>query len=342
VSAAFLALLFLRFDFAEMRVALAEANYLYLIPGIAVYFVALYFRSMRWRYVLQPFAETRTMRLFPVVMVGYMANNVLPMRIGEFARSYYLSRREPVRGSTALATIVIERVFDGLTLLFIMAVAAVFLPVVGLAERISESAQLSVSLVVVAVVAPFVVVLMVMVTAALYPQSFIAFAQRLLNLVPAKIRARLLEFAVRFLAGFEGLQHPTRLASVFLLSLPVWLAEAVMYYIVALGFDLQSHFDSLGVMIAVMLIVTSISNLATSVPSSQGSIGPFEFFAREALVFLSAGSISVGLATAYSVVLHAALLLPVIATGLLHLALVGISLGDLTKRRPADTTEDVR
>jgi uncharacterized protein (TIRG00374 family) len=244
-----------------------------------------------------------------------------------------------VRGSTALATILIERVFDGLTLLFFIAAVAVFLPVVGLAERVSESAQISVGLVVAAVVVPFIAVLTVMIMAALHPQAFIALARRLLNLAPTKVRPRLLEFVVRFLAGFEGLQRPGRLATVFLLSLPVWLAEAVMYYIVALGFDLQAQFDNVGVMIAAMLLLTAVSNLATSIPSSQGSVGPFEFFAALTLVFLG---VSGGVASAYAVVLHLALLLPVIAMGLLHLALVGISLGDLTKRRYADTTEDVR
>ena len=243
VTAGFLALLFLRFNFGEMRDSLASANYLYLVPGIVIYYGALFFRSMRWRFILTPFAQTRTLRLFPVVMVGYMANNVLPMRLGELARSYYLSTREPVRGSTALATIIIERVFDGLTLLFFLAVVALFLPVVGLAEEVSDNASLPLAAVAAIVVLPFVIVLSIMVTAALNPQLFTDIARRLLSLAPARFRTPLLGFTVRFLAGFEGLHRPRRLITVFLMSTPVWLAEGVMYYIVALGFDLQSYFD---------------------------------------------------------------------------------------------------
>ena len=172
-----------------------------------------------------------------------------------------------------------------------------------------------------------------MVTAALRPELFTEIARRLLNLAPERFRTQLLGVVVRFLAGFEGLHRPRRLATVFVLSVPVWLAEAVMYYLVALGFDLQSYFDSMGEMAAVILMLTSVSNLATSIPSSQGSVGPFEFFAALALVF---AGVSSGVASAYAVVLHLALLLPVIATGLLHLATVGLSLGDLTKRRPTE------
>lgn len=343
ITAVFLALLVLRFDFAEMRESLGSANYVYLIPAIGIYFISLYIRSFRWSYVLRPFASTRTSRLFPVVMVGYMANNVLPMRIGEFARSYYLSTREPVRGSTALATILIERVFDGLVLLFFLAIGTLFLPVTGLTDKVSKTVELPFGIeptgavVAAVVVAPFVGVLTMMVLAALYPETFIRWASRVAKFAPEKYRAPALGFVVRFLGGFEGLHRPSRVASVFLLSVPIWLAEGTMYYIVALGFGLQAEFDSVALMIVAMLVVTSVSNLATSIPSSQGSVGPFEFFAALSLAFLGVSS---GLAFAYAVVLHVALLVPVIITGFLHLALRNVSLTDLTRRRLTDAPED--
>ena len=177
VTGAFLAVLFLKIDLDGMRSALAEANYVYLLPAVLVYFASFYARAVRWRYVLGPFARVRANRLYPVIMVGYMANNVLPMRLGEVARSYYLSTREPVRASTALATVVIERVFDGLTLLFFLAAAALFLPVPGLADRMADSVSVPVWLLAIAVIAPFVGVLFLMVTAAVYPDVFLRVAR---------------------------------------------------------------------------------------------------------------------------------------------------------------------
>lgn len=339
VTAVFIALLVFRLDVAEMGQALADANYLYLIPGIGVYFGSLYFRAYRWRFLLRPFASTRTARLYPVVMVGYMANNVMPMRLGELARSYYLSTREPVRGSTALATILIERVFDGLTLLFFLAASAVFLPVSGLAERVSDSANLPVWVVGTIVVVPFFSVFALMISAALYPELFEKGLAKLVRYAPARYRDVLLGFLLRFVTGFEGLHRPSRLITVFVFTLPIWIAEGTMYYIIALGFDLQSEFTSVGVMIAAMLVLTSVSNLATSIPSSQGSVGPFEFFAALGLVFLG---VSGGVATAYAVVLHLALLLPVIAAGFIHLAIRGISFSDLAKNRAKNIAEQQR
>ena len=343
ITAVFLALLILRFDFDEMRTSLAAANYTYLIPAIGVYYGSLYFRSFRWSYVLRPFAPIPTSRLFPVVMVGYMANNVLPVRLGELARSYYLSTREPIRGSTALATILIERIFDGLVLLFFLAIGSLFLPVTGLTEQISETVKLpfgikpTAILVAAVIIAPFIGVLAVMVLAALYPEAFSKWAARISRLAPAKYHKPAQGLIIRFLEGFQGLHRPGRLASVFLLSLPVWLAEGSMYYIVALGFDLQSEFDNVALMIIGMLVVTSMSNLATSIPSSQGSVGPFEFFAALSLAFLG---VSTGLAFAYAVVLHLALLVPVTITGFLYLALRNVSLSDLTRRRLTDNMEE--
>jgi uncharacterized protein (TIRG00374 family) len=336
ITTGFLVLLLSRIPFGEMGEALNGANYLYIVPGVGIYFLSLYARAFRWRFLLKPFISVRTNRLFPVVVVGYMANNVLPIRLGELARGYYLSTREPVKGSTALATIVIERVFDGLTLLLFLVVGALFLPVSGLAERVSDSAGLPTAAVVLIVILPFVSVFTLMIIAALYPRIFLTVTTWAAKKLPDRYEAPVFKLIERFLAGFEGLHKPSRLATVFLLSWPVWIIEGIVYYVVALGFDIQSELDGVLLMVAAMLVLTSISNLATAIPSSQGSVGPFEFFAWLALDFVNVSS---GVASAYALVLHAALLLPVIAVGFLYLASQGIGLGELTGSRRSGVSE---
>ena len=329
VTAAFLTLLIVRVDLSDVGSSFAEGNYAYVVPAIAVYFVALYFRAYRWGFLLRPLRSLSTRRLFPVVAVGYMANNLLPVRLGELVRSYYLARREPVSASTALATIIVERVFDGLVLLFLLVVAALFLPVAGLTDRVSDAVRLPVPLVAVVVVLPFLAALTAMIGIALYPATAGRVVVALTRPLPAGVQAKVNGLLERFFEGFLALRSPRRLAAIFLLSLPVWLLEGAMYYLIALGFDLDSHFETVGLMVAAMLLVTAVSNLATSLPSSQGSVGPFEFFAVLALVSLGVGS---GLATAYAVVLHIALLLPVVVLGLAYMAVGHVSLGQLTRR----------
>ena len=333
-TAAFLGALLWRMsdDLGDIGSALTDANYVYLAPALPIYFVALYLRAVRWRYLLRPFGAISVRRLYPVVTVGYMANNLLPMRLGEVVRSYYLARREPVRASTALATVVVERVFDGIALLFLIGVAALFLDVGGLTDRVGDAAHLPVGLVALIVVVPFALALTLIVAGALYPKRVQQTAAFFTRRLPGRFSGRVDALLERFLEGFQGLHRPSRLMAVFLFSMPIWLLEGSIYYLIALGFGLDAHFDTVLLMAAAMLLVTAVSNLATSLPSSQGAVGPFEFFAVLTLEFLGVGAT---LAFSYTVVLHATLLLPVTAAGLLHLAYASVSLGQLTKREPA-------
>ncbi len=327
-SALFIALLLWRADLSAMGEALASANYLTLAPAVTVYFVSLLFRSLRWKVLLAPFAPTRVRRLYPVVLVGYAANNLLPLRLGELVRSYYLSTREPVRGSTALATILVERVLDGLLLLALLAGALLALPASGLGGRMAETAGLPGWAVGALLTAPFAAVLGAMLAAAGWPEAFIRITRRLTHLLPGRLGARVDGLAERFLAGFAGLHRPGRLAALAALSLPIWVMEGVMYFIVALGFGLQEPLGGLGGLLGATVVVVALSNLATALPSSQGSVGPFELFAA---LGLSALGVAAGPAAAYAVVLHAALLAPVIVGGLVALAVAHVRLGELVR-----------
>ena len=301
--------LFVRSDYRTWLDALSQANYVWLAPATVAYFASFYFRAFRWRYLLSPFAETTTARLYPVVIVGYMANNILPLRAGEFVRSYYLSRREPVSGVTALATIVVERVFDGMLMLLLLLAGVLFLPFSGLPEGVRDAVAIPVWAAAAIMVIPFVGGLAVIVLAALHPRKFLnagAWSARRMHL-PARFRALIRAFSGRFIRGFEGLQRPERLAKVAALTLPVWIAEGVTYYSIALGFDLDTHLGSQWLLAGSMLLIISLANLAISVPLSQGGVGPFEIFAALALVVLGVESVH---ASAYAIVLHAALAAP--------------------------------
>ena len=110
ISAVLLLVLIYQIDAGEIKDALVNANYAYLAPSIVLYFIAVFFRTVRWRYLLSPLRQFPVRRLYPVVVIGYMANNLLPVRLGELVRSYYLARRENINTSSTLGTIAVERV----------------------------------------------------------------------------------------------------------------------------------------------------------------------------------------------------------------------------------------
>ncbi len=315
-SGLFLALLLWRIDFGGTAVALRNANYLLLAPAIGLYFVALYFRTLRWGIMMRPLKAIGFNRLFPVMAVGYMANNLLPVRLGELVRSYYLGQREGVSKSATLATIAIERVLDGMVLLLFLGGLLVALPVSGKAHDLARDTGIPLSVMVTVITLPFVAALSVLVLAAYRPAALLGMLRLALRPLPKTIGAKVYGLGELFFSGLAVLRDPRRFLALIVLTVPVWLGEAAMYYVVAVSFGIEQYVGGFWAMTGAVLALTATSNLATALPSSQGGIGPFELFAAATLVVLG---VPRELATAYAVVLHVALLVPVTVLGLAYL-----------------------
>ena len=317
ISLVFLGLLFWQIDLPQVLKHLKEADYIYIVPGVMVYFcICVLFRTLRWRLLLTPIKPISTLRLLPVVLVGYMANNVLPMRIGEIVRSYYLGKRENVSTVATLATIAIEKVLDGVILIGLLILVSIFTPVTGLVSNVATETNIHWSVLVLGTTVPFVGIMALMWIIANHPKTIAWVPRLMLNCLPEKFRAVIKELINKSLVGFEALNDSKRLSTIILISFPVWAGEIGLYYLVGLSFDLQSILGGPMFMIVAMIVVACISNLATAIPASQGSIGPFELFAVASLVVLG---VDPEIATAYSLVLHLTLLLPISVAGLISL-----------------------
>ena len=330
VSLVLLLLLLYQVELGEIKDALWDANYFLLAPSVAIYFVAVWFRAVRWRYLLAPIRAIPVHRLYPVVIIGYMANNLLPVRLGEVVRSYYLARQENLNTSSALATIAVERVYDGITLLAFAALAAPWLLLLGEFDGAANVSRTTGIIFLAATIAAFSVMLAFFTLLG----SSASFANRMegcLNIVPAGARPKAKEVFRTFVAGLAVLNSPTKHLGLFIYSLPVWLLEGSMYFMLAYSFGIDEHFDSFGVLLLVVLLLTATSNLATAVPSAIGGIGPFEIVAQQTLMALGVGA---SLAGVYSGFVHlVALWLPVNLVGLALLWRNSLSLRELTAAR---------
>ena len=331
VGLAFLALFLLTVDLGRMIDSIAGANHVLLIPAVGLYLVSVLFRTFRWQVLLRHMSHVSTRRLYPVVVVGYMANNLLPFRLGEVVRSYYVGEREGISKASALVTILVERVLDALTLLFFIAVIAIFVPLSGLAEGLAETAGIAWPLLVVGLSAPFVLAFGTLLFFAAFPTNTRAMASALLRPLPESIQApghNLIEY---FLNGLIPLRSPRTLGGLFLLSLPIWLFEASLFFVIGFSFGLQEYFASLGQMAVAMVLVTSIANIGSSIPGAPGGIGLFEIIARETLVLLPLAVVDRSVAAGFAAVSHVALLLPMIVLGQVFLWAGNISLGRLSR-----------
>ena len=290
---------------------LAGANYLFIIPAVAVYFVGVWFRALRWQFLLNPLRYFPVKRLYPVVVIGYAANNLLPMRLGELVRSYYLARQENFSASSALGSVAVERVFDGLTLMVLVAITVPLLLVTGAFDWTAGVSQETAT--VLAAVVLFVFGGFLLLFTPWLSGRDSGIRQRLLSLLPGRLGILALRFYISFAAALSILDSPRKHLALIAFSLPVWFCEFIVYYLVSYTFDLGSHFDSQVTYILAIALLTATSNLATGIPSAIGGIGPFEVVAQQTLVALGVG---VGVAVDTPVVHLVALWLPVNVVGL--------------------------
>ncbi len=322
-----LLLLLYQVDLGELKDALWDANYSLLAPSVAVYFIAVWFRAARWRYLLAPIATIPVRRLYPIVIIGYMANNLLPVRLGEVVRSYFLSRNENVNTSSALATVAVERVYDGITLLAFAALSAPWLLLLGQFDGAADVSRTTGLIFLVAAILAFSVFLAIFTLLG----SSAAFANRMegwLDIVPAGPRPKVKELFRTFVAGLTILNSPSKHLWLFIYSLPVWLLECSMYFMLAYAFGIDEYFGSVWVLMLVTLLLTATSNLATAIPSAIGGIGPFEIVAQQTLMALGVGA---SLAGAYGGFVHlVALWLPVNVVGLVLLWKNNLSLREMS------------
>ena len=324
VSIVLLAVFVFTVDVRRMLEALSGANYWYTIPGVGMYLLSVYFRSLRWTVMLRHLKPVKTMRLYPVVTIGYMANNLLPMRLGELVRSYYVGEREGINKASALVTVLVERVFDALTLLFFVAVVALFVPVTGLVQSFSERFGVPEAVLVLGFSLPFVIAFGGLVLLALYPERARAISVFLARPLPERLRTMADSLTGMLLQGLEPLRDPRKLAVLFVLSIPIWLTEAAVFWIMGFPFGIHDAHDGPGEMAATMVLVTSITNIGSSVPAAPGGLGLFEIIARETLVLSPLSTVERPVAAGFAVVVHAVILLPMIALGQVFLWTTGM------------------
>jgi uncharacterized protein (TIRG00374 family) len=300
---------------SEVWVALRQANYWWLVPGVIVYFVSVWFRAWRWGFLLRGSKRVSANRLFPIVVIGYMGNDILPLRLGEVLRAYVLWRKEGINVGTTLTTAILERLFDGLTMVLFVLFGLLFVPMSAFLSRLVAVASVV-----------FFGALAVFLFLASRPDLLRRLAHAFIDrLVPARLRPPLSSFVEGVVAGLKGLQRARDVLTLFGVTVWVWALETVKYWLVSFAFGL--HLPYAGIM-----LMGGAVNLLTALPSLPGYIGTFELGIK---VLEGIGAPSAG-AGSYVLVLHAILLLPVTLLGLVFMALEGVrwtEIGEAAKLR---------
>lgn len=292
-------------DLAHVWQAMKSANYIWLLPGVAVYFVGVWVRSWRWHYLLRPLKKISTNSMFPIVTIGYMGNNIYPARAGEVLRAVILKDRQGVPVSASLATIIVERIFDGVVML-----AFVFLNLPELARLTTTSGFIgSIQQVAVIGAAVFVGALAVFLLAAMFPQVTERVMNKLIDRwAPARWRESIRGLVMRFLSGLESLRSPQEALMIFVTTAIIWLLETGKYWFIMHAFPFRVSFFAL-------MLMNGIVNLTTTLPSAPGYVGTFD---APGIALLVAYNVTPEVAAGYTLVLHAALWFPITLLGVYY------------------------
>ena len=323
ISAVFLWLALDGLDLGSVWARMRGANYWWLLPSVGVYFIGVYVRTWRWDYMLRPIKHIPVRRLFPVVVIGYMGNNVYPFRAGELLRSYVLMRRENVAISASLATVIVERVFDGLVMLVFIFVA---LP---LTEIPSETVERTVTL---ASIAFFAAMVVFFALAARPKRAYLLAEKVFAVLLPIRVRPKILAFTARFLEGLESLRSFRNVVMIFATSLVIWLLETLKYWFVMHAFDFSVSFFAL-------MLMNGVVNLATTLPSAPGYVGTFD---EPGIEILKLYGVEANVAGAYTLVLHAALWFPITVLGAYYMVREGLGWSDFRKAVSAGSDVEIQ
>jgi uncharacterized protein (TIRG00374 family) len=287
-------------------------NVLYIVPAMAMYFLGVWLRAMRWRRILEPVGDVPTVRLNAVELIGFGVNNVMPVRAGELVRAWLLMRSHGVRPAATIGSIVVERILDGLFLCLILLVGLLSMP---LDEWLRQGVVLA--------AAVFGIGTLGVVIAALAPRFVLWLIGLVLRPVGPRAKDLLLGHATAFLNGFSALGKGPTLASVLVLTVAGWMSEASVYWFLLMGF-------SLPVGLGGAALGMSAANLATIIPSSPGYVGTFHWPLQSVLT--SGYGIHQAEAAAYAIVAHAVLVLPIAALGIGLLAREGVSITAVQQR----------
>ena len=264
-----LGLAFYRVDLRDLVGALAGADYLLVAPAILLWLIGYVARTLRWRTILAGSSAGSLFELFGVLMVGFATNNLLPARLGELARAYLLRRRTGLRKTFVLASIFLERVFDGLALVAVIVVLSTLVELPGWGREVELGAAI------------LFVGVAVGVSMLLYRHDL---AARIVAYVARPLPRRIGTFAVgafgAFVHGLSSMRSPGVVAGTSLLSVVVWGIEWAAYVLVASAFNLGLSPIQLAAACAFMMVVV---NLGIMLPAAPGYVGTFQFFAVSAL-----------------------------------------------------------
>jgi len=298
-----------RSEWAAVANAFRDVNYLYIIPLAILSAYSIFIRAQRWQLLLRPIGEVALLPLVSATSIGFLCNMILPLRVGEIVRPVLLARRSQQPLSSVLASVVLERLLDMLTILAFLGIVIATIPV----SDVIRSSGLA--FVVVAVIAIALIL-------ALQRRNAVAvgMVEAVIQRLPAAVRQRAEPALHDFIEGLQSVRGGEGLWKIGLYSLYLWGIIASIFGLgfVACGLPVPTVVGSL----AMVAVVAG----AVSAPSAPGFIGTFQAGCVLALALFGVGRAD---AIPYAFVIWAVQWLTQVILGVVFVLRENISFQDL-------------
>ena len=314
ISAACLIWLAIKIDLNQLLDLLDTIEPEYCLLAMACWATSLLVRCLRWRVLLSHIKKCRVGRLYSAALIGYMANNLLPFRLGELVRAYAAARIEQIPAPASLGSLVVERVLDGLTVCGLTFVALFSIDPVGESQLITPDLLMK-SAIVLGLI--FLGVLTLVICLLIWPHRFHNLATGLIGRLHQGLAQKIGKMLYDIILGFKGIGSPKRLAELVFYSLVTW--SLLLLYTLVLLPAAGLPFD-----FSMALLALCSTSLGVAVPSAPGFIGTLHVALVGALAMLG---VSLEQAALYAMTFWSLAYFPVIAAGLFELWRRGLSFG---------------
>ncbi len=299
---------------AEVLAALSQANYLGFAALIVLTLLGFWIRAFRWRWLLTTPEPLAIAPLYSATMIGFMANNLLPLRLGEFVRAWALGRRVGVSKTTVFATVVVERVVDMITLIAIFGITMLVHPI-GEGTDAGRLVRRGATLMVIGA-AGLTLFAILLERQPELARTLVSWVTRPL---PERLGRRLAAMLDHFVDGLALFRDLPRLSWVFLLSFLMFGVFALCLTVSMWAFQIEAPWYS-GL---VMLVITAIGIM---VPAAPGYIGTLHVACKVGLKLFDVGPER---SVPFAWFFWAGQWLPVTVVGLYFLRREGLSLASL-------------
>jgi len=313
-------------DLPSLWQIMTHANYWWALSMLPALLISHALRAWRWEYFLRPVKRGLSFRnLFSATMIGYMLNNLFS-RLGEIGRPYAIWKQEGISRSAALGTVFIERIFDILS--FLVVVALIPLVYSGPLTQVFpwlEQTGIWLTVLTLLVLALFIFLMI--------RRDIVI---RMLNAITRRLspkRAQLVEHITHsFLDGFLFLKEPKHYFMIIILSILVWVFYIIMVFLPFYALDMTSKYS---LDMGAALVVQAISNIGFILPTPGGT-GSYHYFVIQTLTKLY--SVDEEVARSYATLTHTIGFIGTTIVGLYYFFSDKIHLGDVGKREPNQET----